>query len=113
MDQEPHLGNLRNTFQRACELIAHGNYEAALRELLWINDNPIPDFLPSEMFRRACGFQAWEQLAYLYPPAKKKMEEVLAKNIEAAKNGTAGTSIQADIRRMQGILASELLTSSE
>ncbi len=104
------MEELRNAFMNACELIAQRNYEAALEKILWIHDNPIQDCLPSEMFRRIYGFQAWGELAALYDPAKKKMEEVLAKKIEFAGNEAPSGSIKADIRRMQNILASELLT---
>ncbi|MDQ1818048.1 hypothetical protein RBA41_32585 [Massilia sp. CCM 9210] len=84
MNQNLQMEKLRDTFIRACDLIGEGNYEAALEALVWIHDNPIPGPLPSEMFRRAYGFQTWGRLAAIYPPARKKMEEILAKKAEAA-----------------------------
>ncbi|MCE3606697.1 hypothetical protein LXA47_24290 [Massilia sp. P8910] len=113
MDQHLQMEKLRDTFMSACDLIGEGNYEAALEALVWIHDNPIPDLLPSEMFRRIYGFQTWGILASRYPAAKQKMEELLARKIEAAEKGGASTSIRADIGRMREILASYLFTSPE
>ncbi|MDQ1817924.1 hypothetical protein RBA41_31950 [Massilia sp. CCM 9210] len=112
MDQELHLQKLREAYMSACDLIVNGKYEQALDTLVWLHDNPLPDILPSEMYRRVYGFMAWGELAYLYPPAKQKMEEVLAKKIEAAKYEVPSKSIKADIGRLKGIL-SELVTSTE
>ncbi|MCE3603477.1 hypothetical protein LXA47_07640 [Massilia sp. P8910] len=112
MDQDLHIEKLSEAFDRACEQMEQENYEAALEALVWLHDNPVPDALPTEMFRRIYGFQAWGLLASKYPPAKKKMEEVLAKKIEAAKNETPSKSVKADIGRLSGIL-SELSISPE
>ncbi|ATQ74824.1 hypothetical protein CR152_10035 [Massilia violaceinigra] len=108
MDKYLQMEKLRDTFMTACDLIGSGNYEAALEALVWIHDNPIPDLLPSEMFRRIYGFQTWGQLAFIYPPAKQRMEDLLAKKIEVAEKNAPSKSIRADIGRMQEILASEM-----
>ncbi|MCE3603731.1 hypothetical protein LXA47_08935, partial [Massilia sp. P8910] len=61
---------------------------------------------------RIYGFEAWGQLACVYPPAREKMEEILAGKIEAAKKEAPSKSIKADIGRLKGIL-SELVTSPD
>lgn len=107
------MENLRDVYTRACTLTKEGNYEAALEAFVWLHDNPMPDVPASEMFRRACGFQAWALLGTIYAPARRKMEELLAVKMESAEQEPPSQAIQADINVMKGILESEMYSSSK
>lgn len=71
------MSEQKTAFSRALKSTEAGDYEAALREFVWLHDNPNPDDPSSEMFRRANGFLAWAILGTKYPAAKVKMVDLL------------------------------------
>lgn len=102
------MEKLKETYIRACQLVVQGNYPDALEAFVWLHDHPLPDEPVSEVFRRACGFQAWGLLGQVYAPARKRMQEILARNIATAKNsrpGKANKAVASDILVLESILA--------
>lgn len=100
------MEQLKETYIRACQLVVQGNYPDALEAFVWLHDNPVPDEPISEVFRRACGFQAWGLLGRVYAPARERMQEILSLKVASMKTGKPDKSIASDVVVMKGILAS-------
>ena len=92
-------------FSRALKLTEVGDYEGALREFIWLHDNPHPTDPSSEMFRRANGFLAWAMLGNLYPPAVEKMRSLLAQKVTHLRLFPDDKRASADAGAMQQALA--------
>lgn len=99
------MEKLKETYIRACQLVVQGNYPDALEAFVWLHDNPVPEEPISEVFRRACGFQAWGLLSRVYAPARKKMREILALNIACVKKSEPDDARASDILVLKSILA--------
>ncbi|NHZ90444.1 hypothetical protein F2P45_15660 [Massilia sp. CCM 8733] len=99
------MEQLKETYIRACQLVVQGNYPDALEAFVWLHDNPMPDEPISEVFRRACGFQAWGLLGRVYAPAAEKMHEILSIKIVSMNKGKPDKAVESDILVMKGILA--------
>jgi len=93
-------------YTRACQFIQQCDYAGALRDFVWLHDNPTVGDPASEVFRRAYGFQAWGQLGNVYPPAKEKMRELLDLNIAILNAELPSKAIESDISAMKRALAS-------
>lgn len=100
------MEQLKETYIRACQLVVQGNYPDALEAFVWLHDNPVPDEPISEVFRRACGFQAWGLLGRVYAPARERMQEILSLKVASMKTGKPDKAIASDVVVMKGILAS-------
>lgn len=100
------MEQLKETYIRACQLVVQGNYPDALEAFVWLHDNPVPDEPISEVFRRACGFQAWGLLGRVYAPARERMQEIVAVKVASMKKGKPDKATASDVLVMKGILAS-------
>ncbi|NHZ42834.1 hypothetical protein [Massilia aquatica] len=100
------MEQLKETYIRACQLVVQGNYPDALEAFVWLHDNPVPDEPISEVFRRACGFQAWGLLGRVYAPARERMQEILSVKVASMKKGKPDKAIASDVLVMKGILDS-------
>lgn len=98
------MEQLKETYIRACQLVVKGNYPDALEAFVWLHDNPVPDEPISEVFRRACGFQAWGMLGTVYPPAREKMQQDLSLKIASLQSRMPDKAIESDIFVMKKIL---------
>ncbi|HEX8614019.1 MAG TPA: hypothetical protein VF800_22305 [Telluria sp.] len=99
------MEKLKETYIRACQLVVQGNYPDALEAFVWLHDHPVPEEPISEVFRRACGFQAWGLLGKVYAPARERMQAILSVNIASMENRKQDKAIASDILVMKGILA--------
>lgn len=99
------MSEQQEAFSRALDHTRDGNYAAALQEFVWLHDNPNPDDLSSEMFRRANGFLAWATLGTKYPPAAQKMREMLEAKRALLQRSPDDKFLGADARAMQAALA--------
>jgi hypothetical protein len=99
------MEQLKETYIRACQLVVRGNYPDALEAFVWLHDNPMPDEPISEVFRRACGFQAWGLLGRVYAPARDRMQEILSGKIASLDNRLPDKAMASDILVMKRILA--------
>jgi hypothetical protein len=99
------MSEQQEAFSRALKQTKDGNYAAALKEFIWLHDNPNPGDPSSEMFRRANGFLAWATLGNLYPPAIVKMREVLEAKLEWLENAPDDKFVGADASALEAALA--------
>lgn len=98
------MEQLKETYIRACQLVMKGNYPDALEAFVWLHDNPVPDQPISEVFRRACGFQAWGILGTVYPPARERMQQLLSVKIASLDGRMPDKAMESDIFVMKKIL---------
>lgn len=107
------MEKLKETYIRACQLVVQGNYPDALEAFVWLHDNPMPDEPISEVFRRACGFQAWGLLGKVYAPARERMQAILSAQLAAMNDSKPNKAIESDILVMKSILANMDQPSAE
>ena len=99
------MDQLRTVFSRACSAANSGQYEAALKDFIWLHDHPDRNDLSSEVFRRANGFSVWALMGTHYPPAADKMRELLNIKVTHLKLHPDDQFVRADAGAMQQALA--------
>ena len=98
------MEEVRAVFSRACSAANSGDYEAALRDFVWLH-HPDRDDLSTEVFRRANGFFVWALMGKHYAPATQKMRELLEIKVEHLKLHPDDQFVLADAGAMQQALA--------
>ncbi|QYF95595.1 hypothetical protein KY495_10840 [Massilia sp. PAMC28688] len=98
------MHELKAVFKQAISAFEANDFEGALRHFVWLHDNPNRNDLSSEMFRRANGFLAWGGLATKYPPARQKLQELLAIKVAHLRDHPEDTFVKADAGAMQQAL---------
>jgi hypothetical protein len=98
------VNDLKSVFAQAVQMAESGDYEEALKCFVWLHDHPLASDPSSEMFRRAFGFLAWATMGEKYPPATKKMRELLDEKIAYLKIHPDDSFVNADAGAMQQAL---------
>ena len=90
-------------FGRAVAATQARQYEAALRDFLWLHNNPKSNSIRHQALRRTYWLFGWANLGALYPPARDQMDATLAATRLVAQ--THGLDNGADIRAFEQMLA--------
>lgn len=98
------MRTLADTFTESAEAVKAGDYDKALKALIWIHDNPNPADPSSELFRRAYGFLALGVLAKEYEPAKKALIDLVTKKRERVAAGLADAATEADLGALEAAM---------
>lgn len=98
------MHTLAQAFEASAQAAATGDYDTALRLLIWIHDNPDLADPSSEMFRRAYGFLALGVLAGVYAPAKTALLDLVTNKRAQVAAGQASKQTQADLRALEAAL---------
>ena len=99
------MERIKDVFNRSSKSVEAGNYAAALKDLIWIHNNPDPSDPSSEVFRRAYGLLAWATLATAYPAAAEALRRHLAEKLEHVALHPEDAHAIADVGAMRSAIA--------